>query len=96
MATWTGKPKTFKIEVYTPPDYYNSDYVQQEFNWRYSTTTDSLTVTSKTGECSLVDEQTMSQEYAEAMLWCLAGWYNCYVSEESLDKMIAEIRKGRE
>jgi hypothetical protein len=96
MATWTGKPKNFSMEVYLPENHGYGDWVDVECGWKYNTTSDTFMPYTKLPGKEPMWGDILSQEGAVATLYGLAEWYNAYVGHEALDNMIAEIRKGRE
>lgn len=96
MATWTGKPKVFNMEVCLPNNHGYLEWKPVECGWEYGTVSDYFKCYTQIPGLEKEWCDLLSNEGAEAMLWCLADWYNCYEGKEKLDKMIAEIREGRE
>ena len=96
MATWNGIPKTFRMEVYRPEGSGYSSWEDVECGWEYNTTAECFRPYSKLKDKEKEYGQLLSKEGAIATLYGLMEWYNAYEGEEALDKMIQEIRKGRE
>ena len=96
MATWKGKVRVFRQEVYRKEDYGYGSYEDVEWGWNYNTTSDTFRPYTK-----LKDEEPewgdiLGKDQAEAMLCCLAEWYNNYEGSENLDELIKQIRKENE
>jgi hypothetical protein len=96
MATWNGKPKTFRMETYRTGNFGYSDWEDVECGWEYNTTSDYFRHYAKLPGEEKQWGELLSKEGAIATLYGLMEWYNAYEGDEDLDKMIKEIRKDRE
>jgi hypothetical protein len=96
MATWTGKPKKFSMEVFGPENYGYGEWEEVEYNWEYGTVSDYFRINTTMPGKEKEYGDLLSKEGAIATLHCLMEWYNSYEGSNELDEMVKEIRKGRE
>lgn len=89
MATWNGDPKIFPLERYLPENYGHGEFIDVEFRWSYSTSSDTLVISQKS---MAGNEQHFSgHDDAVAQLYMLADWYGKYEGTDKLRQLLAPM-----
>jgi hypothetical protein len=91
MATWSGQPKKFNMEIYHKPRYEHSSYEDVEYSWEYHTVSDTLLIREVSSNGT--EENLMGPDHGKALLYTLAHWYKTYNSREQLLDLLKDIIK---